>query len=284
MLKIWISGSNGQIGKAINSVLEPLQFEVFNTDKDEVDIADVDEVFRFGEVNRPDIIINCSGVTDMDYCEANPKEAYRVNAIGARNLSIVARKIDAKIVQISTDDVFDGKSTKPYKEFDTPNPRTVYGKSKLAGENYVKEFTHKHFVIRSTWVYGKGNNYIFDLLEAVKTGKPVAVAADQFGAPTSAKELAKFVLHIVSGREYGTYHATCKGTCSRYAYAKEILKMTGKTAKLKAVPTLESDLTSVRPAYAVLDGFIMDIVHVYEFLSWKESLEEFLREEGLYEQ
>ena len=109
--------------------------------------------FRFS-VNRPDVIINCAGITDTEECEKNPEHAYRVNALGARNLSIVARKCGSKIVQLSTDDVFDGQSKKPYTEFDDTNPLTVYGRSKRAGENYVKEFTHKHFIIRSNWVYG----------------------------------------------------------------------------------------------------------------------------------
>ena len=156
MIKVWIAGSNGQIGRALNDILDPLEIEVLNTDLDDLDITNTEEVLNFGIVNRPDVIINCCGVTDTDLCEKEPEHAYRVNALGARNLSIVARKNGAKIVQLSTDDVFDGQSKKPYTEFDDTNPLTVYGASKRAGENYVKEFTHKHFIIRSNWVYGKG--------------------------------------------------------------------------------------------------------------------------------
>lgn len=169
MLKVWIAGANGQIGRALNDVLDPMQIETLNTDLDELDITDTDEVINFGSINRPDVIINCTGITDTDECEKNPEHAYRVNALGARNLSIVARKCGAKIVQLSTDDVFDGKSKKPYTEFDDTNPLTVYGRSKRAGENYVKEFTHKHFIIRSNWVYGKGgNNFVNRVLETAE--------------------------------------------------------------------------------------------------------------------
>ena len=136
MLKVWIAGASGQIGRALNDVLDPMQIEALNTDLDELDITDTDEVINFGTVNRPDVIINCTGITDTDECEANPEYAYRVNALGARNLSIVARKCGSKIVQLSTDDVFDGQSKKPYTEFDDTNPLTVYGRSKRAGENY----------------------------------------------------------------------------------------------------------------------------------------------------
>ena len=168
MLKVWIAGSGGQIGTAINEMLDPLEIEVFNTDERELNITNTDEVLSFGEINRPDVIINCAAVTDPEQCEKDPEHAYRVNALGARNLSIVARKVGAKIVQFSTDDVFDGLSKRPYTEFDDTNPKTVYGRSKRAGENYVKEFTGKHFIIRSNWVYGKGNNFVEKVLKAAE--------------------------------------------------------------------------------------------------------------------
>ena len=189
MLKVWIAGANGQIGRALNDVLDPMQIETLNTDLDELDITDTDEVINFGSINRPDVIINCTGITDTDECEKNPEHAYRVNALGARNLSIVARKCGAKIVQLSTDDVFDGKSKKPYTEFDDTNPLTVYGRSKRAGENYVKEFTHKHFIIRSNWVYGKGgNNFVNRVLETAEKGQALSVASDQ-GTDTGTTSL-----------------------------------------------------------------------------------------------
>lgn len=282
MQKIWVCGSRGQIGQAVNDVVDKLEFEMLDTDMDDLDVTDTDEVLRFGEMNRPDIIINCSGMTDIEACEENPSMAYKVNALGARNLAIVASKMQAKMVQLSTDDVFDGKSTAPYTEFDVTNPVTVYGKSKLAGENYVKEFTSKHFIVRSTWVYGKGSNFITNFLQRAKEGGEIAVASDQFGSPTSANELARFLLHLVHTSEYGTYHATNRGICSRFAFAEEILKMTGKQVTLQPVPTVMDELSKVRPAYAVLDNFIMSMVPVYDFPQWQDSLREYLTERGLY--
>ena len=282
MIKIWITGANGQIGTAINEVLDPLEAEVFNTDKEELDITDTEEVLNFGEMNRPDVIINCAGIVDLNLCEKEPELAYRVNALGARNLSLVARKVGSKMVQLSTDDVFDGLSKTPYSEYDDTNPKTVYGRSKRAGENYVKEFTHKHFVVRSNWVYGRGNNFVNKVLEAAKNQTPLALASDQFGSPTSAKDLARLILHLIKTNEYGTYHATCQGMCSRYEFAQEILKAAGKEVEMKAVPTKESDLSYARPAYAVLDNFILRIIDLYQMPEWKESLQEYMneREEG----
>lgn len=278
MVKIWIVGAGGQLGTALNEVLDPLEAEVFNTDKEELDITHTDEVIGFGEINRPDVIINGAAVTDTGLCEEQPELAYRVNALGARNLSIVARKTGAKIVQLSTDDVFDGLSTTPYSEFDDTNPLTVYGRSKRAWENYVKEFTHKHFIVRSNWVYGRGENFVNSVLKKAKSQREISVASDQFGSPTSARDLGRIILHLIRTNEYGTYHATCKGTCSRYEFAKEILTLAGLEAELKPVPTRESELSSVRPAYAVLDNFILRIIDVYEMPGWRASLEEYMEE------
>jgi len=275
MLKLWIVGSESQVGKAILDVLDPMELEVLCTDKEELDITDTEAVLSYGEINRPDVIINCAAVTDTKLCEAEPELAYRVNALGARNLSLVARKHNAKIVQVSTDDVFDGHNTKPYTEFDDTNPLTVYGRSKRAGENYVKEFTHKHFIIRSTWVFGEGKNFVNALLKSAETDTEVSIPTDQFGSPTSAKDLARIILHLIKTNEYGTYHATCKGKCSRYEFAEEILKLTGKTLKLN--PALAADVpTAARPAYAVLDNFILRIIDVYDMPTWQESLKEYL--------
>ena len=231
MIKVWIAGSNGQIGHALNEVLDPLEIEVLNTDKDELDITDTEEVLNFGIVNRPDVIINCTGVTDTKLCEEEPELAYRVNALGARNLSIVARKNGAKMVQLSTDDVFDGKSKKPYTEFDDTNPMTVYGASKRAGENYVKEFTHKHFIIRSNWVYGKyGHNFVNQVLEAAEKGNTLSVAADQFGSPTSAKDLARME-GIMCGISSGTNVAAALKLAKKLGKGKTVVTVLPDTAE-----------------------------------------------------
>ena len=276
MLKIWIVGSGSQIGTAINEVADPLEMEIFNTDKDELDIADTDSVISFGEINRPDVIINCAAITSLVECEKNPEEAYRVNALGARNLCIVARKISAKIVQFSTDDVFDGTSTVPYTEFDDTNPVTVYGRSKRAGENYVKEFTHKHFIIRSNWVYAKeGRNYVNYVLDKAHKGENIIVRRDQQASPTSAKDLARLVLHLIRTNEYGTYHATCKDSCSRKEFAEEILRLAGIN-NVSVIEEADPTGTSPRPDFAVLDNFILRIINVYEMPTWKESLTEYM--------
>lgn len=277
MLKLWIVGSNSQVGTALNELIEPLDIEVFNTDKEEIDIANTNDIIRFGEINRPDVIINCAAITNLDECASDKDQAFRVNALGPRNLCIVARKIGAKVVQLSTDDVFDGINDRPYNEFDRTNPQTIYGRSKKAGEDYVKEFTHKHFIIRSNWVYGKkGKNFVNDLLNYDQA--VLNVAGDQLGSPTSAKDLARAILYLIKTNEYGTYHITCKGVCSRYEFAQYLKERADKKIELKKVEAKDVDKGTVRPAYAVLDNFILRLVNEFEMPDWKTSLDEYLKD------
>lgn len=276
MLKLWIVGASGQIGRAINEELDPLEYEVFNSDSDEVDITKIDEVLNFALVNHPDIIINCAGVTDFEYCEKNYKKAFLVNAIGARNLSIAAERLSAKFVQISTDDVFDGVKKEAYNEFDKVNPLSVYGKSKLAGEKYVKEFTFKHFIIRSSWVYGAGENFLTEILTKAKEGKCINAAVDQFGSPTSANVLARFILELVNTNKYGVYHVTCEGICNRYELAIEALKLAKIDKKVNRISVDDLEYSELFPVFATLDNFILGLEDI-KLPSWKESLKEYLQ-------
>ena len=278
MQKIWICGAKGQIGQAINEIIDKLEFKVLDTDIDDLDITDTDEVLRFGEMNRPDIIINCAGLTNIEECENDISKAYKVNALGARNLSIIARKLEAKLVHISTDDVFDGKSDQPYNEFDETRPQTAYGKSKLAGEQYVKEFTYKHFIIRSTWVYGLGNNFINDLLEKVNKGETLAIASDQFGSPTSAKELARFILHLIDTNEYGTYHATNEGICSWYEFSCEIFRQAHMNVKVNPVDSSAFPVKATRPKNSRMSKEELDKHGFKRLPAWQDALQRYLKE------
>ena len=278
MMKVWIVGANGQIGTEIQEEIDVLNIEVLKTDLEDLDVSDTDEVLNFAELNRPDIIINCAAITDVATCEENKELAFKINALGARNVSVAARKVNAKLVQLSTDDVFDGISKEPYSEFDAPNPKTVYGRSKFAGENYVKEFTEKHFIIRSNWVFGKGTNFVTTFLNAIENQEEVSVAADQFGAPTYANDVAKVIIELMKTNEYGTYHITSQGVCSRYEFAQEILRLTGKEAKVNPVVTAESEYDAVRPAYAVLDNFILRILDMQTMPEWKTALANYMKE------
>lgn len=277
-MKVWIVGCDGQVGTALREVADTDKMELINTDKADLDITDLEKVLSFAKKEKPDVIINSAAVTDTYICMLNTELAYRVNALGARNLAIAAREIDAKIVQMSTDDVFDGKSDRPYHEYDDTNPTSVYGRSKRAGERYVKEFTYKHFIFRSSWIYGKGTNYVKTLLRRTITEQEIAVADNQYGSPTSANELAKVVLKLIQTNEYGTYHATCSGFCSRYEFAQEIMRLAGKRTVIRPVTTMKAEISSARPEYTVLENFVLKIMGEDSLPDWKEPLKEYVQQ------
>ena len=220
--RIWISGADGKIGKVLQKYLDPFEDEVLATDKYIVDIVNSDETSIFARRNRPNVIINCSALTDPVLCQENPDEAFRVNALGARNMAVAANTVDAKIIHMSADDVFSGQSRSAYREYDTPHPTTMYGKSKLMGENFVREFSVKHFILRTSWLFSPVNHRVEDIIkEAIQTGK-VYVPKAQYSSPTSAYQLAEFIVKLMATYDYGIYHASCEGVASRKEFAEAV--------------------------------------------------------------
>ena len=275
MEKIWISGAKGHVGSALVKMLDFEKYKYVATDKDEVDITNMEAVHSFCKINRPDIIINCSGLTDLQECEANPDLAYAVNAVGVRNIAQEAQEIGAKLIQISTDDVFGTTNSKVLlNEFDNIAPRSVYGKSKAAGEKFVRTLMSRYVIIRSAWVYGLGKDYVRLVLEAAEKGGKFVAPANQYSSPTSAKELAKVMMQFIDNEYYGTYHVVCRGCCSRYEYAQEILRLTDKEDKLELVPNVSA--MDAQPKYSVLDNMMIRISGIEEPAEWKAALAEYL--------
>ena len=278
MKKIWITGAEGHIGTALLDLLEGVEYQLLPTDIEEVDIAKIDEVTQFVHVNRPDVVINCAGMTDVQECENNVDEAYRVNAIGVRNVALAANEVNAKVIQISTDDVFDKESRIPYNEFDNVHPRTIYGKSKEAGEKILTQLLNRFVIIRSSWIYGIGRDFVDEVLRNVGQGKTMEVPNNQYAAPTSAKELAKVIRYFIDNEEYGLYHVVCPGSCSRYEFARTILEYSGKAGELDLYPVVIED--SARPTYSVLDNMMLRLTGIEEPKDWKAALKEYLDETG----
>lgn len=278
MKKIWITGAEGHIGTALIDLLEGVEYQLLPTDINEVDITKIDEVTQFVHVNRPDVVINCAGLTDVQECENNVDEAYRVNAIGVRNVALSANEVNAKVIQISTDDVFDKESRIPYNEFDNVHPRTIYGKSKEAGEKILTQLLNRFVIIRSSWIYGIGRDFVDEVLRNVGQGKTMEVPNNQYAAPTSAKELAKVIRYFIDNEEYGLYHVVCPGSCSRYEFARTILEYSGKAGELDLYPVVIED--SARPTYSVLDNMMLRLTGIEEPKEWKTALKEYLDETG----
>lgn len=278
MKKILVTGSNGQLGRAINKEYSEDNITLLNTDVSELDITNIDEVLSFVLSEKPDVIINCAAHTGVDACETQWDLAYKINAIGPRNLSIAATKIGAKMIHVSTDYVFDGIASEPYKEFDRVDPQGAYGKTKLEGEKFVAQFSKDYFIIRTAWLYGDGNNFVKTMLRLSNTNEEIKVVGDQVGSPTSAKELAKMIHFLEPTNNYGLFHGTCEGQCSWAEFASEIFKLANKSTIVKAITSAEYPTPVKRPAYSVLDNYMLKLTTNYEFANWKEALVEYLNE------
>lgn len=275
-LKIWIVGSEGRLGSSLCYLLNPRSNDLLATDINDVDVTNLEDVLLFAERNYPQIIINCTGISNAALCEKNPELAWRVNTIGARNLAIAANQINAAIVQLSTDDVFGEHSEKPYTEFTQPVPQSIYGESKLAAEKYVRSLAPKHYIVRSSWLYGRSRLQSF-IDEAQKTGQ-VRVAENQLGTPTSALELARFVIQLINTRAYGLYHASCEGETSRKNFVQEVLSYVGLANKTTILEVPEAELNSTtRPAYQVLDNFLLHIEDGFQMPHWQDALQDFMK-------
>lgn len=281
MKKILITGSNGQLGRAINRKYEAdSRYELVNTDVGELDITSVDDVIWMTDQVKPDIIINCAAHTNVNLCETDWDNAYRINAIGPRNLSIAAARLNARLMHVSTDYVFDGSAVSPYTEFDATNPCGAYGKTKLEGENFVKQFAKDFYIIRTAWLYGDGNNFVKTMLRLAETNETVGVVRDQFGTPTSARVLADMIAALIETDNFGTFHGTCEGACSWADFAEEIFRLAGRKTKVNRITTEEYPTPAKRPAYSVLENYMLKLTMGYEAEDWKTALREYM-ENGL---
>lgn len=281
MKKIIVTGCNGQLGRAINIQYQgSTEYSLINTDVEELDITSVEDVLKFVEEVKPYAIINCAAYTAVDKCETDRENAYRINAIGPRNLAIAAEKYGAKLIHVSTDYVFAGDGERPYTEFDQVNPQSMYGVTKLAGENFVKEFSSRHFIVRTAWLYGDGKNFVKTMLRLSETNDEVNVVCDQVGSPTSTVELAKAIATLLPTENYGTFHGTCEGMCSWAEFTSEIFRLAGKSTKVNYITSEEYaamfPAAAKRPAYSVLDNYMFKLTTGYEFADWKDAIKVYM--------
>lgn len=288
MKKILVTGCNGQLGRAIQKEyageVEFVLTDVVDSDGIvSLDITNIDQVMTLVRDTRPDVIINCAAHTNVDKCEEQWDLAYKINAIGPRNLSIAATETGAKLVHISTDYVFDGHGTRPQTEFDPVGPVSAYGKTKLEGENFVKQFAQKYFILRTAWLYGDGHNFARTMLRLSETHDEVSVVCDQKGSPTSAVELAKMIHYLEGTENYGLFHATCEGDTNWADFTEEIFRLAGKQTKVNHVTSKQykemNPASADRPAYSILDNYMLRLTSDYQMAEWHDALKEYMKGE-----
>lgn len=288
-MRILITGGKGQLGCQIKSILEREGSDISKLDEkfkncesrfidyDELDITNYNDVDAFISSYKPDAIINCAAYTNVDGCERDSDAAFKVNAIGPRNLSVASEKYGVKLVHVSTDYVFNGEGTVPFREYDVPHPVSVYGKTKLLGEKYVRENCSHYFIIRTAWLYGEwGKNFVYTIMRIAKEKGHVDVVNDQRGNPTYAEDLAHHILKLVLSDEYGIYHCTGTGECSWYDFACKIVEYSGIDADVSPITSVDLNRSAKRPAYSSLDNMMLRVTVGDEMRPWEEALKSFM--------
>lgn len=291
-MKILITGASGQLGTEIQrqlknggSALGPVPERLKNatviaTDVAELDITDRDATIAFVRRHQPDTIISCAAFTNVDGCETNPEAAFKVNAIGASNLAQAAERINARLIHVSTDYVFRGEGDKPLDESERVDPKSVYGKTKALGEEYVKNFCHRYFIVRTAWLYGyAGKNFVKTIVNAGKKFGKLEVVSDQLGNPTNAEDLAHHILQLAVSHDYGVYHCTGEGVCSWYEFASEIIRLSGVDATVAPCTSAEYSAkhpaAADRPAWSALENRMLACTAGNHMRDWKEALADF---------
>lgn len=270
---ILLTGGNGQLGTELRHLLDEKGLKYVSTDAQEMDITDEKATLAFIQELKPTVIYHCAAYTAVDKAEDEGKELdEKINVNGTENVAKAAKAVGAKFVYISTDYVFDGtKKEGVYKETDKPNPQNEYGRTKLLGEQAVKDLLDEYFIIRTSWVFGKyGHNFVYTMKRLAQTHPRLTVVDDQYGRPTWTRTLAEFMVYIIENNaDYGIYHLSNENSCSWYEFAKEILKETD--VEVAPVTSAEYPQKAKRPQYSVLDltkakntGFVIP--------TWEEAL------------
>jgi len=274
-MKILVTGANGQLGREI--ARQGSEHELVLTDFDTLDITNGTAVMDYFREVQPEVVIHCAAYTNVDGAEVDLDGAFRVNVVGAQNIAAGCLETGARMVYVSTDYVFDGQKSEAYRESDPINPQSVYGHTKYQGEEIVRQILGRHYIVRTAWLYGDGNNFVRTMLKLAETKDTLRVVHDQVGTPTSTVDLARVIFKLLASYAYGTYHATCQGQCSWYEFACEIFRSVGKDIKVIPVTTAEFPRPAKRPMHSVLDNYMLRMTIGDPMRCWQDALGEYVK-------
>lgn len=294
-MKILLIGANGQLGHdlltalAHHDVLGTARGAITVNDSENdwpspiaLDVCDAVEVRATITSFSPAIVINCAAYHRVDDIESDASQALAVNALAAQRLALICREVDAALLHISTDYVFDGAKRTPYVETDLPNPLSAYGATKLAGELLIRAAWCKHYIVRTCGLYGlagasgKGGNFVNTMLRLAQEGKPIRVVNDQTCTPTFTKDLAQQIARLIETGAYGTYHITNDGACTWYEFACEIFRLAGLQPEVRAITSAEFNVLARRPPYSVLENAGLKALGIDQMRHWREALAEYV--------
>ena len=282
---ILVTGSNGQLGSEIKSISSDYSYNFFFTDRNNIDITSKDSIKEFCKTNNINVIINCAAYTAVDKAQSDEINADLINRKAVKKLALVSQELNIKLIHISTDYVFDGKNFKPYCEEFQTNPQSIYGKTKLDGENELLDINPLNsIIIRTSWVYSYyGNNFVKTMLRLGKEKEELGVIFDQIGTPTYAKDLAKIILDIVpqiDNQKVEIYNYSNEGVLSWYDFAKEIMKMAKLNCKINPIETYQYPTPAKRPHFSLLNKNKIKSTFNIEIPYWKDGLDDCLRRLG----
>ncbi|MCR4598339.1 MAG: dTDP-4-dehydrorhamnose reductase [Acetatifactor sp.] len=278
-MKVFVTGVRGQLGYDVVRELEKRGMEAIGVDIQEMDITDAQSVDEVITKANPDAVIHCAAYTAVDAAEDNEEICRKVNVDGPRNIARVCKKLDIKMIQISTDYVFNGQGDRPWEPEDPVGPMTVYGQTKYEGEQAVREILEKYFIVRIAWAFGvNGKNFVKTMLRLSETHDTLSVVSDQYGSPTYTYDLARLLVDMIQTEKYGIYHATNEGFCSWYEFAKAIFEKAGKNVTVKPVTTAEYGAKAFRPANSRMSKEKLTANGFVRLPAWEDALDRYLKE------
>lgn len=276
-MKVAVTGARGMLGAALLPALAAAGHEVVGFDRTHADVTSLDAVRDALRAAGPQWVVHLAAFTRVDDCEGDPERAHRVNGLGARNVARAAAELGAPILALSTDYVFPGDATRPYREDDAPGPRSVYGASKLAGEIAVREAHPHHIIVRTAWLYGRGGtNFVDTVLARARAGHLLRVVDDQRGSPTWASDLAPALVRLVAAGRYGTYHCTNSGDCTWHELAVHVLGRAGIAAPVERIDSATLARPAPRPAYSVMSNRSCEHVTGHRMPHWQDAVDRYL--------
>jgi dTDP-4-dehydrorhamnose reductase len=279
-MKALVTGAKGMLGLDLCDIFKT-RYELLPVDIEEMDIRHKDTVTRVFDDFKPDLVLHLAAFTDVDGNEKNPAEAYLTNSIGTRNVAFAAMKHDAELVYISTGSVFNGRKREPYCEYDVPDPLSHYAKSKLYGEQLIRNFAGRYYIVRAGWMFGGGpedKKFVAKIVKRAESADELLVVDDKFGSPTFTRDISSGILQLLKTGDYGLYHMVNRGFCSRYEFCLRILEFMGnRKCTVKPVSSSFFPLPAPRPDMEALRNYFLEI-QGYEYMrSWEEALEEYIK-------
>jgi len=272
-----VLGGAGMLGRALVPALEDAGWKVRAYDIEDADITIASEIHDLVAASGADAVVHAAAMTDVDGCEKDPDLAYRINAIGTRNVAAACRDLGADLLYVSTDFVFDGEKRSPYLEDDPVAPLCVYGRSKEWGERFVRELTNRHFIVRTQWLFGPGGKNFVDTMRRVFAERDqVRVVADQIGCPTSTRDLSAAITRILDHGGHGTYHASCTGETTWFGLAEAVARAVGFGGRLEPTTAAEWNAPAPRPEYSVMRNFHLELTIGDPFRPWEDAVAEYL--------